>query len=247
MISWARQWRLKINMKFKPELFNQHVYIGYYYFRNTRCSLLVRTLDLTGITGLRSRFHRFTGRAIHKHSLVWFAVSSHTPVRYAFYHTHTVYERNQNGSCLVNLIYFCHIFFQLYDWLHCVESWWNMPLKRGVTSRYQNQCWLGLLTHICVTRSQWVDYIFHYKYFVLSYSIEAVSTLSHHLIMFDKNSAQMLHLARCGLTNCWVHVRDVVFCAVTIIHRYKWVSMRDMVTRNGVNLMRWWRRLWHDI
>ena len=40
-----------------------------------------------------------------------------------------MYERNWDGSCLVNLIYFAlHFLFQIRYLLHCVdEFWWNIP------------------------------------------------------------------------------------------------------------------------
>ena len=46
---------------------------------------------------------------------VRFTVISHTPVRSRFYHIHIVYERNWDGSCLLNLtqkVIRCYIFFE---------------------------------------------------------------------------------------------------------------------------------------
>ena len=61
---------------------------------------------------------------------VRFTVISHTPMRSRFYHTHIMYQRNWDGSCLVNLTYFPLCFFQIGNLLHCVdEFWWNMPFK----------------------------------------------------------------------------------------------------------------------
>ena len=59
-------------------------------------------------------------------------VISHTPMRSRFYHTHVMYQRNWDGSCLVNLTYFPLRIFQIRSLLHCVdESWWDMPFKES--------------------------------------------------------------------------------------------------------------------
>ena len=39
-------------------------------------------------------------------SRMHFTVISHTLARSHFYHTHIMYKRNWDGSCLINLIYF---------------------------------------------------------------------------------------------------------------------------------------------
>ena len=48
-------------------------------------------------------------------SRVRFTVISHTPVRSRFYHTHVLYSRNWDGSCLV-WYNFSHIFFKFAIW-----------------------------------------------------------------------------------------------------------------------------------
>ena len=63
-------------------------------------------------------------------SRVRFTGISHTPMRSRLYHTHIMYQRNWNGSCLVDLIRFQLRIFQICNLLNCVdESWWNMPFK----------------------------------------------------------------------------------------------------------------------
>ena len=63
-------------------------------------------------------------------SRVRFTVISNTPMLFRFYHTHNMYKRNWDGSCLVNLIYFALYISQIRNLLHCVdESRWNMSFK----------------------------------------------------------------------------------------------------------------------
>ena len=66
-------------------------------------------------------------------SRVRLTVISHTPMRSRFYHIHTVYKRNWDASCLMNLTqqsYLKSHIFQIPNLFHCVaESWWNMPFK----------------------------------------------------------------------------------------------------------------------
>ena len=110
-------------------------------------------------------------------SRVLFPVILHTPMRSRFYHTPIMYKWNWDDSCLVNLIYSAVHIFQNCNFLHWVgESWWNMPfegtwLRDSVADHavaillslwlHAAALWLkkkrlSLMTHICVTRPQWV-------------------------------------------------------------------------------------------
>ena len=81
---------------------------------------------------------------------VRFTVISHTPMHSHFYHTHIMYKRNWDGSCLVNLIYFV-LHFSNSQFGECQKFLVSQP---GAAALWRHTVWMCIV----MSHNAWMGY-----------------------------------------------------------------------------------------